>query len=304
MDKVIILLSTYNGSGFLREQLNSLLSQKNVDIEILVRDDGSTDDTCAILDEYTNSGKLIWYRGNNLGPAFSFFDLMKKAPKSDYYAFCDQDDVWKTYKLTIAVNSLKKNLHIPALYCSNYDVVDADLRNLGQSSKICNNSLAAALFHNSVTGCTAVINYELLELVRSKTPTYIEMHDWWIFLICTAFKGFIYFDKESYILYRQHGNNVVGNKTSKLKLIRRRLDILINNQKGVRYKLAESLYNSYGKDLPLDNKEFLLCCLASRKSFFKALKFANHCFIKNIKNIVEYKKVVNKVLTLILLGRF
>ena len=89
MEKVIVLLSTYNGGKYLSEQLDSLVAQKGVDVGILVRDDGSTDTTLSILDEWQEKGLLTWYSSGNLGPGKSFMDLLKRAPSGAYYAFCD-----------------------------------------------------------------------------------------------------------------------------------------------------------------------------------------------------------------------
>ena len=115
MKSIQVLLSTYNGARYLREQLDSLLSQENVDIKILVRDDGSTDDTIKILNEYQNRGLLAWYTGPNMRPAKSFLNLLIQSPESEVYAFCDQDDVWKPEKMYMAVCQLKTvSTDIPA----------------------------------------------------------------------------------------------------------------------------------------------------------------------------------------------
>ena len=112
MERVIVLMSTYNGEKYLRNQIESLLRQVDVEIEILVRDDGSKDGTLGILEEYKNSreysGKLSYYVGPNVGPAKSFLDLIKHAPEAEYYALCDQDDTWLPDKLKIAVEAIVK----------------------------------------------------------------------------------------------------------------------------------------------------------------------------------------------------
>ena len=94
MEKIVVLLSTYNGEKYLEEQLDSLASQNGVVIELLVRDDGSTDGTAAILDRWQDEGRLSWYTSANLGPGKSFMHLLQTAGGGGYYAFCDQDDVW------------------------------------------------------------------------------------------------------------------------------------------------------------------------------------------------------------------
>ena len=120
---ITVLMSTYNGEKYLREQIESILNQKNVRVQILVRDDGSTDHTHIILDEYQKNGKLNWYTGMNLKSSKSFMNLVTKAPETEYYAFCDQDDVWNNDKLYRAVNKLKSmgNMNIPRLYSCNYN---------------------------------------------------------------------------------------------------------------------------------------------------------------------------------------
>ena len=79
MKKVLVLLSTYNGEKYLKEQIDSVLAQKNTDVSILVRDDGSTDKTLEILEKYKKDGKLEWYTGKNLKPAKSFLNLVRCA---------------------------------------------------------------------------------------------------------------------------------------------------------------------------------------------------------------------------------
>ncbi|MBR7166470.1 MAG: glycosyltransferase [Bacteroidaceae bacterium] len=104
---VQVLMSTYNGMQYIREQLQSIYAQQGVDLSLLVRDDGSTDGTLQLLDEEQQAGRLSWYSGKNLGPAFSFWDLLHNAPEAPYYAFCDQDDVWDADKLAVAVAAME-----------------------------------------------------------------------------------------------------------------------------------------------------------------------------------------------------
>ena len=106
--KLAVLMSTYNGSKYLRQQLESILNQVcDCEIDIWVRDDGSSDDTLKILREYAAFGRLRWYTGENLKPARSFLDLVKHCPGYDYYAFSDQDDVWYPNKLRDGIDRIK-----------------------------------------------------------------------------------------------------------------------------------------------------------------------------------------------------
>ena len=107
--KLIVLMSTYNGEKYLREQLNSLVTQKFKPDQIMIRDDGSNDSTMDIIKYYADSYKFIkYYQGENLGPAKSFMELINKAEDADYYALCDQDDVWFDDKLSTAVDTLER----------------------------------------------------------------------------------------------------------------------------------------------------------------------------------------------------
>ena len=86
MDTVIVLLSTYNGERFLREQIDSILNQEGIDVNLIVRDDGSKDSTLDILEEYKKEGKLKYYTGENKRTAQSFMDLIYTAPEAEFYA--------------------------------------------------------------------------------------------------------------------------------------------------------------------------------------------------------------------------
>lgn len=303
MDKVTILLSTYNGERYLREQIDSLLKQSGVDISILVRDDGSNDATQSILNEYQTKGLIHWYTGDNLRPAHSFFDLMKSAPLSEYYALCDQDDVWDSDKLIIAVNALKMKGFTPALYCSNTRLVNSDLQELNVSRKWCTGKFTESLFHTPVTGCTCVFNKQLMLKFRCASPNYVHMHDWWLYVVCTAFNGFVCFDETPHMSYRQHSNNVIGAHDSFKDYLISRCNLLFNSSEGTRYKQAKSLLDCYKQLLPADNLIFLNKCIKSRKGIINALRFA---FSNELAGLKPYSscKYIWKMRFLIILRRF
>ena len=100
-------MSTYNGERYLREQIDSILQQIDVEIELIIRDDGSNDGTVQIIEEYASKYPCIsYYCGDNVGVGKSFMELLKNAPTADYYAFSDQDDVWLKDKLIRAVKAI------------------------------------------------------------------------------------------------------------------------------------------------------------------------------------------------------
>jgi glycosyltransferase involved in cell wall biosynthesis len=208
---VAVVLATYNGEKYLREQLDSLLVQIGVSVSILVRDDGSKDGTIKILNEYQAKGLLYWYTGEHLGVQKSYLDLLKKAPKSEFYAFCDQDDIWDSNKLLYAVTELiDMLLEKPSLYYCGQRLVDENLKFISVHNISADRSPQANFLISNVAGCTAVFNKCLVDIVNSAEPEFILMHDSWLFKICLAFGGSYYADSTAHINYRQHGNNVAG----------------------------------------------------------------------------------------------
>lgn len=249
--KVVVLMSTYNGERYLKEQLDSLLAQEKVHVEILVRDDGSKDNTTKILDQYQNLGKLRWYQGENLKPAMSFMDLLKKAPEADYYAFCDQDDYWLKDKLHIAVDSLENIQNDrPKLYYGRPRLVDSNLQSIENPQKTLDHmdTVESSIINILCTGCTVVFNRNLLQKLNSKNPSYVYMHDAWVHQVCLITGGTIYFDQDVHILYRQHGNNVIGISTSYKKVVLRKIKSLIQKD-CCRSRLMKSLLDCYADEM-------------------------------------------------------
>ena len=216
--KVVVLLSTYNGSRFLRQQLDSLYRQSCRNVEILVRDDGSTDATPRILEEEAMLGRLrVLQGGNNMGAALSFLELLGNAVSGDagYFAFCDQDDVWEPGKLAAAIARLDEvDLGCPAIYCSRAEVVDEDLKFVGYSGSPSRIGFGNALVENIVIGCTAVLNRAAANLICRAFPRRVIMHDWWFYLVISAF-GVVIFDDYVSLKYRQHGRNAIGAGTER-----------------------------------------------------------------------------------------
>lgn len=259
MKKIAVLMSTYNGEKYLREQLDSILNQKNVEVSILIRDDGSTDSTIYLLDAYKNKYRNIsWYNGKNIRTAKSFIDLIINAPKDvDYYAFSDQDDVWIEDKLSRAVDLLEElDSSYPRLYCSNYQLVDNQLHYLPDNNHVSTETFGAALVSSCCTGCTTVFDKKLKEFLSIEIPNYILMHDDWAHKVCLAVGGSVFYDKEKHILYRQHGNNVDGGVrtlSSRIKKIVYR----INSKDKIRSKQLKEIERIYGRYMPVDNRALL-----------------------------------------------
>lgn len=219
--KVCVLLSTYNGGKYLENQLQSIYNQKNADIDILVRDDGSTDNTHEILEDWTHKGRLKWSTGNNLGWAMSFMTLLITSPDYDYYAFCDQDDIWQEDKIDSAVQVLNQFDDIPCCYFSNltYWKEGYPLRNVYDNLRF---NKHTCLIQCPAYGCTMVFNRRLADIIKKHPPKHVFAHDFWVYQVATLI-GRTYYDKESHILYRQHDNNQEGALKSARETWKRRM---------------------------------------------------------------------------------
>ena len=232
--KIQILMSTYNGGRYIRTQLKSIVAQTIKNKTLLIRDDGSTDNTIEIIQEYQKQYPWIfYYQGKNIGVQKSFLELIQNSdPEADYIAFSDQDDEWLPEKLERAVECLQKlgsaqEPSVPLLYCSDKIIVGEQLESLNVtvSRKVRKITFGNALVQNICTGCTAVMNHELKNIINKHFPVdaqNIIMHDWWLYLTACCF-GKVYYDENAYIKYRQHGRNISGAIVNKKELLRYRI---------------------------------------------------------------------------------
>lgn len=218
--KICVLLATYNGEKYLKQQLDSLLEQTYENFQILVRDDGSADATVEILKAYD---VLLLEGGENLGAKKSFGVLLEYAMQesdAQYFMFCDQDDVWLPDKIEKTVEKMLEvesgDLQKPALVHTDLSVVNEKLGTIANSFwryehiEPAKNTLSRLLMQNTITGCTMMINRSLASLALP-VPGECIMHDWWLGLVAAAF-GKIGYVPEQTIKYRQHGSNDTGAK--------------------------------------------------------------------------------------------
>lgn len=225
-DAVVVLLSSFNGARFISEQIESIRRQSFGAWTLLIRDDGSTDETIAVLEGLARQDpriRLTHDGGGNLGAAASFGVLLELAAENGagYVAFADQDDVWHPDKLERQLAVLQRREgetgpQTPLLVHSDLTVVAEDLRVIHPSfleyqhlRHVTERPLASALVQNFVTGCTAVFNRAL---VLSAVPLpRVVMHDWWMAL-CAASMGEILYLPAATVLYRQHDTNAIGSR--------------------------------------------------------------------------------------------
>jgi glycosyltransferase involved in cell wall biosynthesis len=271
-DKVTVLLSTYNGGRFLREQLSSLYAQSYPNIKILVRDDGSSDDTRAILAE---QGLEQLESQENLGATGSFFALLRHAAQTDtqYVAFCDQDDVWQPNKVQRAVAALAPLVDSPALYCSQLKLVDEQLEPLERSLIPRKIGFGNALVENIAVGCTMVLNRQAIDLLcQQRLPNEVYVHDWWCYLVMSCF-GEIVFDDHAFIHYRQHSGNIIGAATSKRGVLKRKLARLFNARLWISEQ-ALVFHELFAERMPMAEQELLELLLKAKSSFWYRVRLA------------------------------
>lgn len=278
---VLVLMSTYNGEKYLQEQLDSIFAQKNVKVDILVRDDGSTDSTISIIKNVmqTYPERIFLIQGSNMGYARSFTKLLEIAEKEyvhyDYYAFSDQDDVWLPQKLSQAILKLEKEknkLLCEALgYCSNLTCVDSQLNIISPKFRKKLNEITdiSIILNPMCTGCTMVFNMKAIQLyIYYSHQFYLKYHDYLMGLIC-FFLGKLVYDDESYIYYRQHGGNQIGAKRNFSQRMLTRFKCFRFGEKSIVERTCTDFLLAYKRLLSVDK-------------------------LQKIRKIAQYKKGINR----------
>ncbi len=300
MKKVHVLLSTYNGETYLRRQVDSILAQKDVEVVLHVRDDGSSDHTKEILKEYQHQhANVILYEGENVGYIRSFLWLVRNCGHEEgaFYAFSDQDDVWDEDKLISAVRMLEPlDATKPLAYYSDLKVVDQDEKfiRLANSWEGTIDKYKLAVFIG-IRGCTMVFNDVLHAMLEPYEITAISGHDTYVALIA-FWLGEMVYDPVPHINYRQTGSNLSITGTSRwdklmknFLYVKKRLTVRAN----IHEKNAKELLSHYdaGHEAQLadlhmvaDYKKniasrFKLLCSRKYKNFSLMIRLFNDLFI-------------------------
>lgn len=234
MKKVNVLLPVYNGERFIREQLDCLLAQTYKDLDIYVRDDGSSDSTMDIIKEYANKEPdnfrfhIVESNGVNLGYPDCFWELLKISEPADYYSFCDQDDFWYPEKIESAISLIEKEeekvgKNIPIMSFCNFDYCDEKMnfvRNNDTYTDITRLKFYNGMYYTYAPGFTQVINKAMAETVQvDKLFGHKLAHDLWCQWVASAC-GKILYDDNIRAHYRRHGEAVTAANISKMKSLK------------------------------------------------------------------------------------
>ena len=225
---VVILMGTMNGARFLPEQLDSLQAQTHQNWFLIASDDGSTDDTLRILKAYQAkwpAGKLIIKEGPKQGFCVNFLSMACDPNiKADFYAFCDQDDVWLPAKLDVALQNIAQNQeeNVPYVYGGRTTYVNENLKKIGCSPLFAfPRTFRNALIQSIAGGNTMVFNQSAKIALEKVGLVQHPSHDWWIYQLITGVGGEVFYDSIPQVLYRQHKNALVGGNNSFLARVER-----------------------------------------------------------------------------------
>jgi glycosyltransferase involved in cell wall biosynthesis len=222
VNHVAILLGARNGAEFLPAQLGSFLRQTHPNWSLWVSDDGSTDNTRALVTDFIARPEIDGYllAGPQQGFCQNFMSLVVNPEiRATYYAFSDQDDVWLEDKLERSVRWLSTlDPAIPALYCSRTRLIDNSGMPIGYSPDYAKPpGFGNALVQNIASGNTMVFNHSARQILQKVNRASIIVHDWTLYQIVTGCGGVVNFDRQPSVLYRQHEHNIIGNSMAPMR---------------------------------------------------------------------------------------
>lgn len=271
-DKVCILLATYNGEKYLKEQLESILNQTYKNFVVLISDDASQDNTANIIRKYMEEfPDKIYYLGNDKkgGAVENFSFLLKNSINADYYMFSDQDDIWCEDKVIKSINrirSMKMDGKSNCLVYCDAELVDENEQIVAKSFlknskfKMRKENRKTILVSSFAPGAAMIFDAELYELVKNM-PREAHIHDWWVLLNAVYFGNIEFMDEQLYE-YRQHSNNVYG-----AGLIRNKNGIINFIKNNTILNTLKRLSNQTN-ELQLKQKEMVKAFYEQKKSLF------------------------------------
>lgn len=293
MNKVIVLMSTYNGEKYIKQQIDSILMQKSsCSIELLIRDDGSRDQTITIIESeifrYKNieNRNLVLHCGQNVGPARSFMRLINKCGQADYYFLADQDDIWDLDKVERAREYLNKSKGKICLYTSAYRIVDEMGKVIAESKEHSKNWLKPlrTLYFNETPGCSIAFNQNFLQEIRKGKFDKCMMHDS-LLMLFAAVKGEIIYDVNPRFSYRIHSKNTLGLKPKKKNVISwlvEKINLLVH---GEDYDLSEIADKILLLEVKEEYKKDIMLIRDCNNNIIKKMKLLLHKDMHSYKNL-------------------
>lgn len=224
---ISVCMATYNGAAFIDAQLESILMQLDAEDEVIVVDDGSTDETIARINQHNDSRISLIENATNRGLVGSFMVAMTHA-KGDYLFLADQDDVWhldKVKKVRAAFEDQDAMVVVHDAIVTNQklETIDSSWNHYNHSEP--NQSLLRTLLKNGYTGAMMAFRRELLALILP-FPAKLPMHDWWIALIALKHREKIVILPDRLMDYRRHTGSVTGKRRNLGAVITDRVRIL------------------------------------------------------------------------------
>ena len=240
-DLISIVMATYNGEKYLRPQIESILTQSYENIELVVVDDASTDRTLSILKEFAvrDNRIYIYPAEKNLGIKANFERGIRLA-KGEFIALADQDDIFRSDKLEVLINTLKaypeRDLAISdlSLIDENGNVLSESMWKSQKMNPSAGHPFRCLVYENFATGCAMMIRRRLLDSALPFPPNW-GMHDWWIAVVAASENaGGIYLVREALTSYRQHASNVIGARKRAPLSISKNIAIFFSVKRGVK----------------------------------------------------------------------
>lgn len=299
MKKVCVLLSTYNGELYIKEQIDSIFSQSDVDVTLIIRDDGSTDHTIDVIRDLEKIYSIVLLLGENIGWQRSFGYLLKTAlnyGQFDYFAFADQDDIWLHNKLISAIEQLSLYENSIALYGSQlicYDDNNGSETNLYENMEKAKKSLQSRYFLGVAPfGCSMVWNKELQKKYLEVQLELDVHHDVWMHVLARSF-GSVIIDNNSYIKHRIHSNNAAGVEKKMLGRIKKFFKVYMNPSYLRPSEMMKCFVVKYGQDcLEEQYREFIVSMTKYRGDYKEKRALISSSYFKSLDRNMQYRIIL------------
>ena len=296
MHKVQILVSSYNGEKVIQRQIESILQQKEVEVHILIRDDGSKDTTVQILNSlrYRHPDRIEIVIGDNIGWKRSFIELLFLSGNYDYYGFSDQDDIWDRKKVIKSINKMEqdKNIGIKVCQCASI-CADENMYPLQEQEVIYDlpKSKKMAIAQEYFRGCCMLWNKEAMRLLRIHKPKETIAHDYWVGLVCYYF-GTVYHcpEKLLYHIRYLHNSSTDGNiSEGRAKRFK-----AFFSDKLIYMNPVEDLLNGYRELLTEEDIIFLSVVRSYKTSIWNKMKIVLDPNFRreNLKSTLFFKMII------------